>query len=187
MTNEISFLIIFSITFIDLLIISLTDIRKGLIYNFTSFILFILGILSVFFANETKEQLWFPFTMFGIAFVIQFVIFAICGENTIGGGDIKVLSSSLLFIHNINEIFNYLIILGLFSLIGIIITKIKSKNNSLRYGPYMALSLIGHMTISHFKEDYFLNVIICFVFILMFINSLFYRKDVLDYANTKYF
>ncbi len=173
--------IVFPLMTLIMLAISIFDIETATIPHTLTILLLILGIVFCIFDKDTNYFL--TFLAFGCMFLFQFLLFCIYGENAIGGGDVKILSISMLFLHNASYLMNYCLFLSAFSIFGYIVVKTK-KETHLRYGPYMALSLITTIM-------FMSNVGICeimiydllLISIMILVDVLFFTKRrVMDYA-----
>lgn len=126
------------ITLIMLLIAGI-DVKKGEIPNTLSIFLLICGIVGCF-LNAEKNVL-FGVTAAICVFFSQAILFYICGEDAIGGGDVKILSISFLYLYSYSEMMIYLLILSVVSIFGYVLTKMQKKSH-VRFGPYMGISLV---------------------------------------------
>lgn len=162
------------IIILTLFAISIFDIETATIPHTLTILFLILGI--VYCVIDKNYNIWLPIGLFGGIFIFQFLLFCIYGENAIGGGDVKILSISALFLHQLDDVANYCILLMFFTLIGYVITKVK-KETHLRYGPYMALSIIGALLLTvncNLTELFMFSSI--FTFLLVSTDSLFFSS-----------
>lgn len=159
-------------TMLILFAISIFDIETATIPHTLTILFLILGITYCF--VDKGYNVWLPIGIFLGIFGLQFLLFCIYGENSIGGGDVKILSISALFLHSTEDVLNYCLLLMFFTLIGYVITKVKNQTH-LRYGPYMALSIIGTLFINiNFSYGEIMCFSLIFAFIILCIDSIFF-------------
>lgn len=159
--------------FINLLFISITDIEKAEIWHSNTIILLILGVLYGFYDKQTNW--FFLLSLFLTIFITQFIFFIIFGENAIGGGDVKIISISILFLHNFQDIIVYSISLFILSIIGIIYCKLK-KESHLRYGPYLSLALLFTVLNANLNLELIWTNICLFILYMMIIHQVFFSE-----------
>lgn len=163
------FFLIFLI--IVLLLISISDYAKEEIPNSLNLGLGILGITYII-INFDVKTFWVPITISIATFILFFLFFMITGEALIGGGDMKMICISMLFLTSFKALFHWSIYLSIFLLIGVVITYIKGQK-AVRCGPYFSLALL--FTLFGSKIDNLNGVSITFVYILTtIITSYFY-------------
>lgn len=166
--------------------ISIFDVETSTIPHTLTIALFILSICYCCISENFSSLL--TISLFIGVFVLQVILFFIFGENAIGGGDVKILSISMLFLHTYNDIMFYCVFLCLFTFIGFVVAK-TNKETHIKYGPYMALSLISTLLCS--LSCSLTNVIIFdlfFVGCILLIDILFFSSGrVIDYVQTNFF
>ena len=117
------------ILFLVLLLISIRDYATSEIPNALNIVLGVLGL--VYYFINIKTNWWIPLVLAFGTFLLFFVFFLITGELAIGGGDMKMIIVSMLFINNFILIVEYMLWFCLFILIGIIVTY--ANGNGLQY------------------------------------------------------
>ncbi len=173
-------MIIFNIIYFILLIlillgVSLYDYSKGEIPNILSFFLFLLNL--VFYFVHIKDNWYLPLISSIGLFLLMFILFLISGESLIGGGDMKIICSSLLVLYNFEMIFNYLLWFSVFGLFGYILAKIK-KEKYLRIGPHLSLALL--CTISPFGLIETISIALLFVSLTIGLSYVFFCKELIS-------
>ena len=162
--------VIIILTLLLLIVASVSDDLTATIPHTVMLGLFGLGITGVFIDYNCEKGL--TLLLFGMTFAILITLFVILGEDAIGGADIKVMTISILFLHNSSDILTYFIAFGLFSIIAYIKLKIEKKKYC-RYGKYMSLGLLPVF----FKEvDEGLLAIIGFLLIVLILDNLLERS-----------
>ncbi len=127
-----------------------SDLRYGLLSDFCTFLIGIMGIFFAYISNrnftDISKSYFFIFLVIGISVLI---VFLLKREEPIGFGDVKVFIFMPLF-------FNYFyILIFLFSCgISVVLFNLAFKNKYLPFMPYMVLSfwltlLIDFLIISH--------------------------------------
>ena len=156
--------------FINSLLMSTTDLFSRKLYNTNNLILLIVGILNLI----VKPESWIiALTMFLLITLVLLGMFFFGKEGTIGGGDVKMMAISMLFLNSEQMIFNYLILLSLFSLIGIITIRIR-KEKLMKYGLVMAPALVYSYALTNFSL--MPNIAIITTFALLQITSIIVYK-----------
>lgn len=128
------------ILFLVLLLISIKDYATSEIPNVLNIALGVLGL--VYYFINIKTNWWLPLVLVFGSFVFFFVFFLITGELAIGGGDMKMVIVSMLFVNNLMSLMDYLYLFCLFIVLGVIITYAKGEGKYVRCGPYLGLSLL---------------------------------------------
>lgn len=172
--------IIFILMVILMFFVAIFDIETATIPHTVTILLLALGIVSCFI--DKNIDLWLCIGTTCAVFALLFITFIALGDSAIGGGDVKIMTISMLFLHNVNNNYCYIMFLGFFSLFGVIYAKI-SKEKTVKYGPYMAISLISTYLYSYNNE--ISNVIyfdIIFLFFL-YMTHVIYKCERSDYPN----
>ncbi len=128
------------ILFLVLLLISIRDYATSEIPNALNIVLGVLGL--VYYFINIKTNWWIPLVLAFGTFLLFFVFFLITGELAIGGGDMKMIIVSMLFINNFILIVEYMLWFCLFILIGIVVSYANGNGKYVRCGPYLGLSLL---------------------------------------------
>ena len=171
-----SLFIIFILTTLVLFGIAIFDLETSTIPHTLTILLLALGIIYCCINKDFKA--YFTLPLVAVIFILHFVLFIIFGENAIGGGDVKILSISALFLHTFNYIGNYCVYLCLYTLIAFIVAKSK-KDTHIKFGPYMALALISTLFNSFYCS--FTNILL---FDCVFVLGL-YIIDLLFFSNRR--
>lgn len=163
--------------FIILFLISIWDIRTETIPHTLTILLLIFGIINTF---VYAENCWLPLGMALGTFCFYALLFFL--TDKIGGGDVKILAISLLFVNNLNMLLAYCIVFASSMMIGTLVTLFKNKR-SLRLGPYMSIALAITIIYSCFtqKIEMIAFITIMVIITLYLINLIFYfRKDIYE-------
>ena len=163
--------------FIILFLIAIWDIRTETIPHTLTILLLIFGIINmIIYSNDFRLPLFMALGTFLFYAILFFV------SSKIGGGDVKILSISLLFINDINNLLIYCVCFFIAMMIGVLVTLYKN-NKSLRLGPYMSISLIASIVYTNFTQiiSMIFLIVITMILILYSINLfLYYRKDIYE-------
>lgn len=182
----IAFEIIYFIVLVLILLgVSLFDILKGEIPNSLSLSLFVLNLIY-FIVKSINNSLWFIPLIASIGlFFVFFIIYLISKENIVGGGDVKIICSSILTLTTYDLMFNYCFYWCLFTLIGYVIVSIKDRKKDTKYlkaGPYLSLSLL--CAILPLNLPYIIIIALIFTYTLFILTNTLFLKDVI-YNNEK--
>lgn len=167
--------------FIVLLGVSVFDRSKAVIPNCLSIIYLVLSLVYYFVHLNTSWYL--PLIFSASVFVLFFILYLITGENIIGGGDVKIISISLLMLNSIDALWKYFIYLSIFTFIGAFICKIR-KEKYLRCGVWLSLSII--CTLLPLTFDKILLITLVFMIVTLTLSELFFWKERLE-NDEKYF
>ncbi len=162
------------LTIVALFLISIWDDLTATIPHTLTIILLGLGIASCIIDNNFSFGL--TGTIFGIILVSQILMFFLFGEDAIGGGDVKILSISMLFLHTTTEILIYSLALAFVSALGYAKAKVKNESH-LRFGPYMALSLMIALILPILDTTLTIIISLAFITFLNAIEQLFILKE----------
>lgn len=154
--------------------IALFDIETATIPHTLTLALLVCGIVSCFADKDITIAV--PLVTFFSLFGFLFLLFCIIGENAIGGGDVKIMSISMLFLHQLDEIIIYCVFLFILSLIGAVIARI-NKEKSIKYGPYMSLALVGTICFK-ITEGYSnaISIITSLGFLIILLDALWFTE-----------
>lgn len=154
--------------------VAIFDVETATIPHTLTILFLILGICYCCMSKDFKA--YFTLPIVGAIFILQVILFFVFGENAIGGGDVKILSISALFLHTFNDVGNYCVFLCLYTLFAYLIAKYK-KETHVKFGPYMSLTLISTLMSSLYCS---INSIIVFdavfVFSIFLIDTLFFSS-----------
>lgn len=141
----ISYFVILMMALITLTLVCVFDTLKGIIPNTLSLLLFTLGLASLF-LDKTMTNPFVP-TSFAVGvFCFQFILFA-TNENSIGGGDIKILTSCTLFMHNLQMMIVFFIAYTVMTIILTLVYKFDGKSDiriGASFGIAFAVSMVLH-------------------------------------------
>lgn len=133
----------YAVLFLILLLIGIIDYATSEIPNALNLALGVLGL--AYYLINIKTNWWLPLILSFGSFTLLFIFFLITGEALIGGGDMKMIMASMLFIHSFSSVYNYLLWFSAFALIGVILTYLKGERG-VRCGPYLGLALLYTLT-----------------------------------------
>lgn len=123
-----------AVLFPVLVVASLSDIDKGEIPYWCSITVGVLGIVSIF----TDTMPWYEHLIGAASIGILFAILAFLGA--MGGGDLQLMAAAgLLLGYRIIPAAAVGFIVGA---VGGIISKIKTKNSEIRFGPYLSAGIV---------------------------------------------
>lgn len=122
-----------------LLLIAIVDYATSEIPNILNALLGLLGV--VYYFCNIRVNWWLPLVLSISSFIFFFVFFLLTKELAIGGGDMKMIIVSMLFVNSFTNLYYYLIFFSIFALVGVILTLAK-KQKGVRCGPYLGLALI---------------------------------------------
>ena len=120
-------IVFYSILFFLFLLIAIIDYATSEIPDALNIALGILGI--IFYIINIKTNWWLPLVLNIGSFILFFIFFLLTGELAIGGGDMKMIIVSMLFINSFKMLYYYLVFFAFVSLIGIVITCIKKQRS----------------------------------------------------------
>lgn len=168
---------------IILFLMSWSDLKSKIIPHSLTIALLILGIINACIDENFKMFNWILFGVFSIIFVITFYIFDKIGKP-IGGGDIKLICISFLFLTHTSQYMTYFIMLCIFNFWSMIVGfTFKGKvffKSVIKYGPYLSLALIS-TSVLYFIVNIHICIFIILLFTLIFLILEFYYhiKEVL--------
>ena len=168
---------------IILFFMSWSDLKTKTIPHSLTIGLLILGLINAFINPYFKTFNWVIFGVFSVIFILTFYLFDKIGKP-IGGGDIKLICISFLFLTYISQYMTYFIALCVFNILAIIIGfSIKGKefyNSTIKYGPYLSLSLISATALYCIVDlTTCLSLIFSFMIIFLFMEVYYHTKEVL--------
>jgi len=162
--------IIFGFLLIIGLAVSVCDSLTGEIQNKLILMLLVVGLVS-YFSHIRSGIWWLPLaTSIGL-FVLFFLVYLVTEESLIGGGDIKLICVSMLFLYDFELVLYYLIWSSLFLLIGASLALYR-KERSVRCGPYYSLALV----VTIFPMDNY-GMLIAIVFLMVLTILLFKNRN----------
>lgn len=168
---------------IILFFMSWSDLKTKTIPHSLTIGLLILGLINAFINPYFKSLNWIIFGVFSVIFILTFYLFDKLGKP-IGGGDIKLICISFLFLSYVSQYMTYFMALCVFNIWAIIIgilNKGKSfYNSSIKYGPYLSLALISATTL-YCVVDITICLFIVFSFMItfLFMEIYYHTKEVL--------
>lgn len=135
-------------------IISIVDLKKREISNWSNLAILLIGVANLFLQMigvGDKPQwnlavLWTGLIAFGGFLLIGVVMFTL-NNDAFGGGDVKLVAASGLLLTKMQDILIYAIALLAFSLVVFVIAKIK-KQKSVAGGPALCAALIAALCVS---------------------------------------
>lgn len=135
-------------------IISIVDLKKREISNWSNLAILLIGVANLFLQMigvGDKPQwnlavLWTGLIAFGGFLLIGVVMFTL-NNDAFGGGDVKLVAASGLLLTKMQDILIYAIALLAFSLVVFVIAKIK-KQKSVAGGPALCAALITALCVS---------------------------------------
>lgn len=179
-------LYIFIPMLIILFLMSWFDLKSRIIPHTLTIMLLILGIINGCIDENFKLFNWVLFGVFSIIFIFTFYIFDKIGKP-IGGGDIKLICISFLFLSFTSQYMTYFIMLCIFNLWSIFVGFcLKGKDvfkDTIKYGPYLSLALISTTTL-YFIVDIqtCIKIIVSFITVFFFLEINYNTKEVLSDA-----
>lgn len=165
-------IIFFSVLILILLAISTFDYSTSIIPNGLS--LGLLGVGLVYYFANLNSMWYLPLISSIGLFLLFFLLFLITGENAIGGGDMKVICISLLMLNSFELIYEYLLYMSVFTMIGMVIAKIK-KEKTVRVGPYLSLAIIFAIAPMVFSDK--ISFAVIFMLVVITYNAMFFWKE----------
>lgn len=153
--------------FVILFLIAIFDIKTATIPHTLTIALFLMGILYCIFDKNFDAKL--TLVAFFAILISQIIFFCTLGEDAIGGGDVKILSISMLFLHSALDLYYYCFTLSVVSVLAVLISKVH-KQTHVRFGPYMAISLLVGV-FWNVGFIYSINLVLLMVFLLSVIST----------------
>lgn len=176
---EIVLLSLFSIV---CLLISISDEIKSVIPNCLN--LGLLGIALTYYFTHLNDNWYVPlFLSFG-TLLFFFIIFVFTKEGAIGGGDMKMISISLLTISSLEKLYNYILWLSVFTLLGYLIAVFIKKKRYVRCGPYFSLALVSTLFFNQLEILGILYYSLGLLIIILFVKYvLLWKEEVVNEKN----
>ena len=169
---EIVLLILFSII---CLLISINDETKSVIPNCLN--LGLLGVALLYYFTHLNDNWYIPLLLSAGVFILFFVIFLFTKEGAIGGGDMKMISISLLTISSFEMLYNYVLWFSVFTLLGYLITVFIKKKKHVRCGSYFSLTLISTLFFNKLEILGIAYYSFGFLFAILFVKYTFLWKE----------
>lgn len=164
-------LAIFLLAILLIFLISIIDHKFGIIPHTLTVAYGILGIVYCILDNNFK--FWFTLLLIIVIFIPQLLLFSLSKAESIGGGDVKILTLSMLFLHTYKSFVIYCTLLIAASIIGLILF---SKKGCLRYGPYITIPVIIVLGIVLYNNLLIALYIACINILAIEIVSLFIEE-----------
>lgn len=167
---------LYIISSIILLLIAIIDYETEEIPHTLTILLLICGIISVI---VNRDNFILPLCASGGTFLLLTLMFFF---GNIGGGDVKILSISCLFIYTLEYMVYYLMLFGFVLTFGLIKTYLQKKK-SLRLGPYMAIPLILTFNVilnNSFIFEEILSIFLITIVIFIALDNLFFFKNKIE-------
>lgn len=155
---------------LSLIVVAVFDDLTATIPHTITIVLLILGILSCIFDKTTDYAL--TITLSVVIFAIMLTMFFFLKEGSIGGGDVKIITITFLFLHSFNVVMQYCILFLFWNVFAYFFTKIILKEKKCRLGRYLSLSLLGAIMPNIMS---IILVSLSFLVLIEFIDSLFKR------------
>lgn len=165
---------------ITLILMSISDLVKREIPHTLTLILLSLGIIN----GITNEQFvlfnWLVFIVISVFLVFSFYLLDKMNKP-IGGGDIKMICISMLFLSTTQEYFTYLIAMLCFNFLCVIISLLQNETSGIKYGPYLSLALITPMTLFFIVDiNICISLIASLTVFFLFLQTYFHLKEVVE-------
>lgn len=160
---------------IVLFLMAIIDFEYEEIPHTLTIILLALGIYNI----AINAEVWYmPLIYALVSFILFFVLYIF---SNIGGGDVKVLAISMLFLNDINYLAVYCVLFSIAVFSGMIFMFINHKK-SLRLAPYMSAGLLSTLVLMY-SENFnymFLSVSLLIIFIVLLDITLFRKEHILN-------
>ena len=131
---------------ITLILMSISDLIKREIPHTLTLILLGLGITNGIINEQFVLFNWLVFIVMSVFLIFTFYLLDKMGKP-IGGGDIKMICISMLFLSSVHQYFTYLVAMFGFNVLCVIISLIQKETANIKYGPYLSLALITPLSL----------------------------------------